>query len=554
MQIIKTFSVAFIIVAPFLVKAQSALLQQGSKEYLLLDRLEIKMQTDSIYNFSFIKPFNRKWWVDGLGRASNNQQLSLSKVDRYNISRSRLNNLEWSGDGSDQLLSRKALFKNFFKDPANFVGVRQKDFFLSLNPVLQLQAIRDDATDELLYQNTRGVVVRSLIAQKVAFMAYLSENQEKPPFFVKEQNLRMRSVPGAGLYRRFKETGFDYFDARGAIYFNAAKFVDLSFGYDKFFLGNGYRSLFFGDHGASHLFLNMNLRVWKLNYVSRVMELTAQYTRNRDRDTLYPKKYAVVHHLSINIPKWLTLGLFESVVFGRPNQFEFNYLNPVMFLRGAELSVGSPDNSFIGIDAKANLAKRMQVYSQIFLDEFYTHYIRERKGWWGNKWAFQAGMKYIDLLGVKNLDLQLETNWIRPFTYSHFDTIANYTHYNQAIAHPLQSNIKEYIGILRYQPAPKWYLQAKLIQWQSGVDTAGKNFGNNIFLDNNTRALPQNGYFFGTPVARNNRHANLWLAYEWKENLFVEGNINLRKTGNHPTNGFASLGIRWNIQRREYDY
>ncbi|MEY3947126.1 MAG: hypothetical protein RJB03_1832 [Bacteroidota bacterium] len=554
MQIIKTFSVAFIIVAPFLVKAQSALLHQGSKEYLLLDRLEIKMQTDSVYNFSFIKPFNRKWWVDGLGRASNDQQLSLSKVDRYNISRSRLNNLEWSGDGSDQQLSRKALFKNFFKDPANFVGVRQKDFFLSLNPVLQLQAIRDDATDELLYQNTRGVVVRSLIAQKVAFMAYLTENQEKPPVFVKEQNLRMRSVPGAGLYRRFKETGFDYFDARGAIYFNAAKFVDLSFGYDKFFLGNGYRSLFFGDHGASHLFLNMNLRVWKLNYVSRVMELTAQYTRNRDRDTLYPKKYAVVHHLSINVPKWLTLGLFESVVFARPNQFEFNYLNPVMFLRGAELSVGSPDNSFLGIDAKANLAKRMQVYSQIFLDEFHTRYIRERKGWWGNKWAFQAGMKYIDLLGVKNLDLQLETNWIRPFTYSHFDTIANYTHYNQAIAHPLQSNIKEYIGILRYQPAPKWYLQAKLIQWQSGVDSAGKNFGNNIFLDNNTRAMPQYGYFFGTPVARKNSHANLWLAYEWKENLFVEGNINLRKTGNFPTNGFASLGIRWNIQRRDYDY
>ena len=554
MQIIKTFSVAFIIVAPFLVKAQSALIQQGSKEYILLERLEIKMQKDSILNFSFIKPFNRKWWVDGLKRASEHQQLSLSKVDRYNISRSKLNNLEWSGDGSDQLLSRKALFKHFFRDPANFVGVRQKDFFLSINPVLQLQAIKDDATDELLYQNTRGVVVRSLVAQKLAFMAYLTENQEKPPVFVKNQNLQLRSVPGAGLYRRFKETGFDYFDARGAVYFNAAKFIDLSFGYDKFFLGNGYRSLCFGDHGASHLFLNMNLRVWKLNYVSRVMELTSQYTRNRDKDTLYPKKYAVVHHLSINVPKWLTLGLFESVVFGRPNQFEFNYLNPVMFLRGAELSVGSPDNSFIGFDAKANVAKRVQLYGQVFLDEFYTKYIRERKGWWGNKWAFQTGMKYMDVLGIKNLDLQLETNWIRPFTYSHFDTIANYTHYNQTIAHPLQSNIKEYIGILRYQPAPKWYMQAKVIQWQSALDTAGKNFGNNVFLDNDTRALPQNGYFFGTPVARKNLHANFWLAYEWKENFFVEGNINLRKVGNFPTNGFASLGIRWNIQRREYDY
>lgn len=554
MQIIKTFSVACIIIAPFLLKGQSTLIQQGSKEYILMERLEIKMQRDSLLNFSFIKPFNRKWWVASLEKASADQQLKLSKADRYNISRSKLNNLEWAADGAAQQLSRKSIFKTFFNDPANMLSVRQKDFFLSVNPVLQLQAIKDDATDELLYQNTRGVVVRSLVAGKLGFMAYLTENQEKPPVFVREQNQRLRSVPGAGLYRRFKETGFDYFDARGAIYFNAAKFVDLSFGYDRFFLGNGYRSLFFGDHGASHLFLNANLRVWKLNYVSRVMELTSQYTRDRDRDVLYPKKYAVVHHLSINAPKWLTLGLFESVVFGRPNQFEFNYLNPVMFLRGAELSVGSPDNSFIGFDAKANVAKRVQLYGQVLLDEFYTKYIRERKGWWGNKWAVQAGMKYIDVLGIKNLDMQLETNWIRPFTYSHFDTIANYTHYNQPIAHPLQSNIREFIGILRYQPAPKWYMQAKLIYWRSAIDTAGKNFGNNIFLDNDTRALPQNGYFFGTPIPRKNIHGNLWVAYELKENLFLEGNLNMRHIGPYPTNIFTSLGIRWNIQRREYDY
>lgn len=293
---------------------------------------------------------------------------------------------------------------------------------------------------------------------------------------------RFRAVPGAGRYKIFKGTGYDYFDARGTVFFNAAKFINVQFGFDKMFLGNGYRSLFISDHSNSHLFLNMNLRVWKLNYMSRIMELTPQYTRDGlGGDSLYPKKYASIHHISFNAPKWLTLGLFEGVVFGRKDHFEFSYLNPVMFIRGAELNIGSPDNSFIGVDAKANIAKHVQLYGQVMLDEFYTKYIRERKGWWGNKWAFQAGMKYIDFLGIKNLDLQLETNWIRPFTYSHFDTVANYTHYNQALAHPLMSNIKEYIGILKFQPAPKWYMQAKAIYWQSGVDTARKNFGNNIF-------------------------------------------------------------------------
>ncbi|MFN6374727.1 MAG: hypothetical protein ACK4YD_06130 [Chitinophagia bacterium] len=239
MQIIKTFSVACIIVSPFLLKAQSTFIQQGSKEYILLDRLEIKMQTDSILNFSFLKPYNRKWWVEGLERASSDKQLNLSKVDRYNINRSKLNNLEWLADGNETQRSKKSIFNSFYKDPANFVGIRQKDFFLSINPVLQLQAIRDDATDELLYQNTRGAVVRSLVAKKLGFMAYLTENQEKPPVFAKEQNIRLRSVPGAGLYRRFKEPGFDYFYATGAIYFKPAKIVDHYFGNEKLFIGKG---------------------------------------------------------------------------------------------------------------------------------------------------------------------------------------------------------------------------------------------------------------------------------------------------------------------------
>jgi hypothetical protein len=374
------------------------------------------------------------------------------------------------------------------------------------------------------------------------------------PVFARDRVTKFRAVPGVGLYRRFKETGYDYFDARGTVYFNAAKFVDVQFGYDKIFLGNGYRSLLMSDFSSSHLFLNLNLHAGRFNYVSRVMELTSQYTRRTlGQDTLFPKKYAVIHHISFNAPKWLTLGLFESVVFGRRDHVEFSYLNPVMFLRVAELAVGSPDNSFIGFDAKANIAKHVQLYGQVLIDEFYTKYIRQKKGWWGNKWAFQGGMKYIDVLGIKNLDLQLEANWIRPFTYSHFDTVGNYTHYNQPMAHPLMSNIQEYISILRYQPAPKWTAQAKVIYWKSGVDTAGKNFGNNIFLSNDTRAA-FDGFYYGSPVSRKNMNFNFWLAYEWKENLFLEGNMYFRKQEGKANNIFSSVGLRWNMHRREYDY
>jgi len=211
------------------------------------------------------------------------------------------------------------------------------------------------------------------------------------------------------------------------------------------------------------------------------------------------------------------------------------------------------DNAFVGVDFKANIAKRFQAYGQVNFDEFVLAEMRAGNGWWANKWSLQLGGKYIDAFGVKNLDLQAETNWIRPFTYSHNDSIGNYTHYNQPLAHPMLSNVQEFIGIARYQPAPKWYLQGKLIAWQQGSDTASKNFGNNIFLDSDTRPGDY-GYNFGSAVKKNGMNASLWAAYEWKENFFIEANFMMRKFTGSDTRTTASLGIRWNMARREYDY
>jgi hypothetical protein len=553
MQFIKTTLRLLFFIVPFSVTAQSTYFQQGSKENILLERLEIKAQKDTVLNFSFIKPFNRKWWIKAIERLEEDAEpLKLSRVDKYNIERSKMNNLEWVSGDKSALVSKKPLWNTFYKTPANMIEVDNPDFFLSVNPVLQLQAMADSESDEMLFLNTRGIVARGLIAKRIGFQTYLTDNQERAPKFVQNRITQFRAVPGNGFYKTFKTTGVDYFDARGSFTVNAAKFLDIQFGYDKQFIGNGYRSLYLSEYPNNYLFLNLNLRVWRLNYVSKTVELTSQYKRG-STDSLFPKKYMAIHHISFNAPKWLTLGLFEGVVFDRLNQFEFSYLNPIMFLRPAEQQNGSADNAFVGLDFKANVARRFQFYGQILFDEFVLDELKKRDGWWANKWALQLGAKYIDAFGVKNLDLQLETNLIRPFTYSHNDTIGNYTHYNQPLAHPLMSNIRELVGIARYQPAPKWYMQGRLSGWWGGYDSGGRNYGNNIFLDSDTRAQ-ERGIYFGSAVETQWVNANLWVAYEWKENFFIETNLYLRKTNNVPTNVIGSLGIRLNMHRREYDY
>jgi hypothetical protein len=214
-----------------------------------------------------------------------------------------------------------------------------------------------------------------------------------------------------------------------------------------------------------------------------------------------------------------------------------------------------------GLDFKANVAKRFQFYGQFLLDEFKLSEIKAGNGWWGNKFGLQAGAKYIDAFGIKNLDLQLEHNRVRPFTYSHFDSVSNYTHYNQPLAHPLMANFQEVIGIARYQPAPKWLIEAKAIFYQQGRDSSAESFGSNIFLINQAPFRQKEfGYDIGSGWKTNVMYASLLLSYELRQNLFLElfGVYRKQETKTPPiasvNTTVVSFGVRWNMHRREYDF
>jgi hypothetical protein len=62
------------------------------------------------------------------------------------------------------------------------------------------------------------------------------------------------------------------------------------------------------------------------------------------------------------------------------------------------------------------------------------------------------------------------------------------------------------------------------------------------------------GFFFGVAEKTKWMNANLWVAYEMRENLFIELNANARKAPDRDMNLFGSVGVRWNMQRREYDF
>ncbi len=576
MQYKQTLVVLVFLVLSVIVRAQTTTyLPQGARENDLLERLEIKAGSDSILNFSKTKPFSRRQFIPVIERyykatlpVTGPPEMpmtldtiiydrsvlasQMTRVDAYNALLSLQKSSEFS---TLSFQSKKPLLKHFYRTPANALEVNTKDFFLSVNPVVQFNLGTESSTDQRLFLNTRGIQLRGMIGNKVGFTAYATDNQERDPLYVREWVAERRAVPGVGYFKNFKQTGYDYFDARGTVTINAAKFIDISFGYDKNFIGNGRRSLFLSDFSNNALFLRLNTRVWKLNYQNLFMELVHAHPRIGG-DLYLNKKYAAIHHLDLAVTKWLNIGLFEAIVFGRENRFEFGYLNPVMFYRSAEQQNGSFDNAMTGLDAKANVARKFQFYGQLLLDEL--KFSELNKKWWANKFGFQLGGKYIDAFGVQNLDLQVELNRVRPFTYSHYDSVANYTHDNQPLAHPLGANFNEVLGNLRYQFAPRWLLQARTIFYKQGKDLNGENFGANIFLPNRLRQR-EYGYEVGSGALSKVSYSSLLLSYEWRPNLFFEANAVYRKQDAYASVPAASTfvvyaGIRWNMHRREFEF
>ncbi len=561
MQIIKKLFYLLIFLAPITVISQSTYIPLGSKDYNLIDRLEIKSGDPNLL-FSTIKPLNRKRIteevekIDNAFRNKDSGNVRLTETDLYDINSLLMNNAEWA-QPRDEFRSKKPMLKNFYTSKANFYEVNVKDFYMALNPVVQYQQMFESNNNQNLFYNSRGISVRGLIAKKVAFDIYVTDNQERDPLYVQQWITKFTAVPGARFYKNFKAAGgYDYFDNRASINFTATKYIDIQLGYDRNFIGNGYRSLFLSNFSGNALFLKFNTRIWKLNYENLFMELVPQAGR-AGGNSLASRKYFRMNHLSFNATKWLNIGLFDAVTFGRRDHFDFQYLVPVMFLRPAESDIGSADNALVGLDFKANIKKKIQVYGQLVLDEFLLKEVFKSNGYWANKFGYQLGAKYPDAFGIKNLDIQVETNRVRPFTYSHNDYLSDYSHYNQPMAHPLGANLQEYIGIVKYRPIKKLYVEVRAIYCKQGLDSLGQDYGSNIFssYDNRTRNY---GYFVGNGNSVKSINAYLLTSYELRENLFIDASVQHRtydtNIGGNANSTIISIGVRLNSVRRFFDF
>jgi hypothetical protein len=458
------------------------------------------------------------------------------------------------------------ILKYFYKTPGNFFELDREYFHIKLNPIINFKLAKANDDDEFLFQNTRGVEVRGSIDDRIYFYSNILENQSRFPDYINDRINKDGAIPGANLYKRYESTvfditnGYDYLIAQGYVGFNFTKHVGMQLGHGRNFIGNGYRSLLLSNFASNYFYLKFNANFWRIHYQTLFTELTALPANRVRGDELIPKKYMTAHYLDFRLAKNLSIGLYEAVVFSRNNQFEFQYLNPVILYRTVEQYIGSPDNALIGLNLKWNLFNRFQLYGQLMLDEFkFDELLIERRGWWANKYGIQAGVKYINTFGIDHLDTQVEFNTVRPYTFTHRDSSASYTHYHQPLAHPLGANFREVLLKARYQPIPKLTLESRLFFMNYGEDQADTNWGTDLNLSHNTREMDFNNEV-GQGIGTNTVLFGLDLSYELFHNGYIDLHYFYRRQGSdlderNRTTTYFGGGFRMNIgvqQRNEF--
>ena len=540
--------------------SQSAFVPLNHDSEHFLDRIEVKTNRLSNTFHSTIRPFSREAVARYLQSLSSGEYYALSPIDRRNIDFIRQDNWEFFPEDT---LPARPLLKYLFRQKSDFLHYKNNDFDVHASPILHLAQGSGSAYGKYekrsVYTNTRGVEIRVRINHKIGFYTMLTDNITMPDNYQVDYFNQHRAFPYESFIKIRNDDStqlrLNYFQALGYFTFKPVKSLQLTFGHDKNFVGSGIRSLILSDFSAPYLQLRMDLKLGRFQYQNIFAQMT-----NRQIETVpfsqetHRPKYMAFHHLNANIARNLNVGIFESVMFGnRQIGFDPNYLNPVIFYRFIEGYLGSSDNAVVGADFKWNLWKSLSLYGQYVLDEYNKKEFKKDK-WWARKYGWQLGAKYIDALGVNGLDLQVEHNRVRPYTYSHFTTYSNFVHYNLPVAHPLGANFTESIAIVRYQPTQK--LQVKLMGSVAvkGVDTDSTNYGGNVQKINIVNRPNDYGVKQGQGFQNRISFLEARASYSLWHNISADLIYRRRKDSfvKDAQENIFTVGLRWNFPYRTY--
>lgn len=525
--LVSTIVVLFTLSGSFILSAQERFIMPVSQQNII----DSWIYTSDSAEHTSIKPYDRKHIVTKWDEDSLFSKASQRKVTNWLLNKSMIS------------------FKN-------------KDFSFSINPAIEFGMSKSSEGRGSI--NTRGVTIAATIGSDFEITTSFCENQVFFTDYRKDVVSQLGVVPGAGKFKDFKNTGYDYGIAQGVLSYSPSKYFTFRLGNGTNFWGDGYRSLLLSDNASAYPYFQIITNIWKLKYVNMWAQFTEMSLPALTENTGYQKKWGAFHYLSWTTTRWLNLSFFEAVIWQNNDGstyrgFDYYYLNPIVFYRPVEYSLGSPDNVLMGLNGRITLHKQVVLYGQLMLDEFNLDYLRSTKGgWWANKYGIQMGMRIYKPFGLDGVSIQGEFNRVRPYTYSHWTALKAYGHNNQPLAHPLGANFNELLAHVQYHTAKRVFLNAKVsyVKYGADADTI-HSVGQDIFRSY-TKRLNDNNNSVGQGVASTHLVFDMSVNYliNYKSKLSIEVGYSSRKI-QEPQNsnsGYFYLGLKTMLNNRYYDF
>lgn len=362
------------------------------------------------------------------------------------------------------------------------------------------------------------------------------------------------TVPFHSLLQAKSFFDFDpiYNDLRTRVHYKPNSIFDFQAGMDKHFLGEGERSLLLGNQGIPAPFVSMKANFRKIEYL-----ILHQIWREGPRNHYVPKASAT-HYLNFNHENKISIGIFESVVHVIKDTlynrgYEIEYLNPLIFYRPQEYSIGSSDNVILGLNGFISW-KNNTLYGQFVLDDINIQEIKQKTKWWANKYGIQAGYKTWFRIKNTPVFLRTEINIVTPYTYSSINESSNYMNQGLPAAHPLGANFAEWYTELSFN-IKRFNLHAWGQFYMKGNDPSGSPFSYGGDPNRSYMERPQNelGYIdYGYPIGVGEKtyvaHLGAQLStkisrFQWK--LFAEPRLySMRSLGKMNFIPYFTVGLQ----------
>ncbi len=445
--------------------------------------------------------------------------------------------------------SKHKLFNRLFYDDQ--VIIKKKNIEIRGNLLLDLHKGRCDSDTTVYWQNTRGFNIYGTLGNKVGFYTEFFENQQVFLPYITDRINQTIAIPGRANWKDFGDKGKDFNFSTAYLVYAPKDWLNIQLGYSKFFIGNGYRSLFLSDASSPYAFLKFDFKHRHWRYIT----IMTEFQHFRGRYYSYHSK----RHATINVLSWankfLEISFLEGILWHTSDDSTFTKRFPALFflqipaIREPILWHKEENKIITGFNLKIRPLKYVEIYGQLITDNFLKQKPFKNSG-------YQGGIKFYDLFFNSsdkiNLFVNLEINRISPLTYMNFNPYEAWANYNQMLAHPLGNGF--------YEKIARTQLKFYRLLIKAGFSQALKvnSLENSAYLN---LFYPYEEFLQQETFVYKITNISFSVGYilNYKNGLELFAGRQIRKvldenSNNQKITNFVSFGIRTNLSNFYYDF